>query len=117
MLLKGWLMLQPNAKQCDTIVFMHENAGNIGLRMDYFQLLYAQGYNIMCVAYRGYSESTGIPTERGLKLDGIAISECIRQQRDKIDLDRLYLIGRSLGGAVAINTLKEVPGLFKAAII
>jgi fermentation-respiration switch protein FrsA (DUF1100 family) len=96
---------------------MHENAGNIGLRMDYFQLMYSQNYNIMCVAYRGYSESVGVPTETGLKLDGIAISECIRQQRGKIDISRLFLIGRSLGGAVAINTLKEEPGLFKAAII
>ncbi len=79
MLLKGWLILQPNSKECATIVFMHENAGNIGLRMDYFQILHGLKYNIMSVAYRGYSESVGIPTEAGLKLDGIAMCECIRE--------------------------------------
>lgn len=35
--LHGWLIYQPkDTKTYDTIVFMHENAGNIGLRMDYF---------------------------------------------------------------------------------
>ena len=35
--LHGWLIYHPiDTKTHDTIVFMHENAGNIGLRMDYF---------------------------------------------------------------------------------
>ena len=103
--LKGWLILQEDALKKDTVVFMHENAGNIGLRMDYFEILHKLGFNILCVAYRGFSDSQGLPTEAGLKLDGHAISECVQQQRGKINLDRLFLCGRSLGGAVAINLL------------
>jgi len=57
--LHGWLIYhQKDSRNCDTVVFMHENAGNIGLRMDYFQMLHVYGkYNILCVAYRGYSDS------------------------------------------------------------
>lgn len=39
--LQGWLMLQEsNPKDKPTVIFFHENAGNIGLRLDYFSLLY-----------------------------------------------------------------------------
>ena len=35
--LHGWLIYaEKDAKSKDTIVFMHENAGNIGLRLHYF---------------------------------------------------------------------------------
>ena len=44
----------------DTIVFLHENAGNIGLRLDWFGLVYDRlNCNIVCFAYRGYSRSEG----------------------------------------------------------
>lgn len=72
--LHGWLIYHPEQnKNCDTIVFMHENAGNIGLRMDYFAMLHTVGkVNILCVAYRGYSDSEGLPSEAGIKLDAQA---------------------------------------------
>jgi alpha/beta superfamily hydrolase len=83
---------------------MHENAGNIGLRMDYFQrIIMALNVNILTVAYRGYSESEGYPTELGLKTDGLAIMNYTKE--NKMDLvstgGKFYLLGRSLGGAVA----------------
>jgi fermentation-respiration switch protein FrsA (DUF1100 family) len=53
---------------------MHENAGNIGLRMDFFEhMVGSLEVNILTVAYRGYSQSQGTPTEIGLKRDGLAI--------------------------------------------
>jgi hypothetical protein len=45
-------------KNKDTVVFFHENAGNIGLRLDYFELMCKHvGVNLLCIAYRGYSRS------------------------------------------------------------
>ena len=53
---------------------MHENAGNIGLRLDYYHMLYSQlNVNIVTFAYRGYSNSEGAPTEDGIKLDADAM--------------------------------------------
>jgi len=58
--LHGWLMTSglSQYKNKDTIVFMHENAGNIGLRLDYFEHICNNiGCNIVAIAYRGYSKS------------------------------------------------------------
>lgn len=53
---------------------MHENAGNIGLRLDFYETIYSSlKVNIVTFAYRGYSNSQGSPTEKGLKMDADAI--------------------------------------------
>jgi hypothetical protein len=72
--------------------------------------------NLVCVAYRGYSESEGEPTEAGIKLDALAIADYV-QNNPKIDKSRLFVIGRSLGGCVALYLLKERPRLFQGAVI
>jgi hypothetical protein len=51
----------------DTAVFMHENTGNLGQRLEFFDLLVKKiGVNVVCFAYRGYSKSKGKPSELGL---------------------------------------------------
>ena len=51
---------EENVRNKDTIIFMHENAGNIGLRLDWFELVYHKlDINIVAVGYRGYGRSEG----------------------------------------------------------
>lgn len=64
--------------------------------------------NFLLVAYRGYSQSDGIPTEEGIKMDGIAIMEYVMTQTDVIDTSNVYVMGRSLGGAVAVHALASL---------
>ena len=46
---------------------MHENTGNLGMNLDYFETLVKKvGVNVLCVSYRGYSKSEGVPSEQGL---------------------------------------------------
>ena len=54
---------------------MHENAGNIGLRVPYYGMVSKNmGVNILTMAYRGYSYSDDVaPDEVGLKKDADAI--------------------------------------------
>ena len=60
-------------------MFFHENAGNIGLRLDYFEILYKKvDVNVLCVGYRGYGHSEGQPSEAGLKLDAKAVAKFVR---------------------------------------
>lgn len=81
---------------------MHENAGNIGLRMDWFELIYKNlNVNVVAVAYRGYSSSSGTPSEEGIKLDVEAVVAYCKSEK-MIDQKRVFLLGRSLGGAAAI---------------
>lgn len=90
-------------KQKRTVMFLHENAGNIGLRMDFFELLYKKvDCNIFSVAYRGYSDSEGTPNQDGIMLDAQAMVQFLKSN-SQIDQTRVYLDGRSLGGAVGLH--------------
>lgn len=57
--LQGWFLFQrEEAPKKNTIIFLHENAGNLGLRMDWFEIIYKNlQCNILAVAYRGFSHS------------------------------------------------------------
>lgn len=65
----------------DTIIFLHENAGNIGLRLDWFELMYNRlEVNIVAFAYRGYSRSEGTPDEPGLIMDAEAMIDFCKSE-------------------------------------
>ena len=58
------------------VIFFQENAGNLGLRLDYFKELYSNlECDVLAVAYRGYGRSSGKPSEEGLKLDSDAVMD------------------------------------------
>lgn len=56
------------------------------------------------VSYRGYGASQGSPSEEGIKRDATAALAYARDRNDVLDVSRLYLFGRSIGGACAIAT-------------
>lgn len=102
----------PNSR---LIVFFQENAGNLGLRLDYFESLIRHlplqnkdnhiNTDILAVSYRGYSGTEGTPTEKSLKFDAMRLEEFISQYfKDKYD-NGIFVIGRSLGGAVAVSMM------------
>lgn len=57
--LEGWFLYQKvEPEKKNTIIFFHENAGNIGLRMDWFEIIYKSlNCNIVGVSYRGFGRS------------------------------------------------------------
>lgn len=119
--IRGWFMYQGTVSK-PTLVFMHENAGNLGERLGYFKyLIKVLDVNVLGMAYRGYSESDGSPTEAGLKLDSEAILRFL-EQPDKdiapmINQDLIFAHGRSLGGAVAVHMASKAPTLFRGLIV
>lgn len=87
---------------CRTIVFFHGNAGNIGSRLPNIEVLVKRlNSNVFIIDYRGYGNSEGDPSEEGLRLDAEATFDYVMNRQD-INKDRIYLFGRSLGGAVAV---------------
>ena len=61
------------------IVFLQENAGNLGYRLPFFKIITKElGVNILAIAYRGYSYSDGTPSEKGLQLDAKAITNFLK---------------------------------------
>lgn len=103
----GWLLKYSTngesvSPETPTILFFHGNAGNIGLRLpNAMKMVQELQSNVLLVEYRGYGESDGKPTEKGLKLDAQAALDYTRQRNDLGS--RIYAFGRSLGGAVAMD--------------
>lgn len=105
----SWLLLKTTdgrtvAPNTPTIIFFHGNAGNIGLRLpNTIQMLQYLDANILMVEYRGYGNSDSVTiSEAGLRLDAEAALNFAIQHKS-IDSNRIFVFGRSLGGAVAMH--------------
>jgi fermentation-respiration switch protein FrsA (DUF1100 family) len=80
------------------------------------ELLRLVKVNVFIVEYRGYGKSTGIPTEGGLQLDAQTALEYLLNRTD-INHSKLFVFGRSLGGAVAIDLAARNPDPLKAIVV
>eukprot|EP01084_Bolivina_argentea_P291155 500374_1 len=100
-------------KPSPTLIFYHANAGNMGFRLPNLVAIHNRlNVNIFIISYRGYGESEGIPNEEGIKIDALtAFNYVCENKKTEIDLNKIYLFGRSLGGAVAIYTAFEIEKL------
>ena len=68
--------------------------------------------NILLFDYRGYGYSRKARiTEKGLMLDLKAVIEHVVEKQIALGIngEKLVLMGRSLGGAVVLNTLAKYP--------
>ena len=99
--LHGWFFSV--AREEPVILFYHGNAGNISHRLDYIQQLTRMGFNVFIFDYRGYGKSSGKPSEEGLYIDALCAYDYLVND-GKIKPEDIILLGRSLGGAVAIET-------------
>ena len=85
------------------IMFCHGNGEHVAYNCDlvrhYHQKLNA---TVFAFDYRGYGRSDGRPHETGVLQDGHAAHEWFAD-RAGIEPDQIVLIGRSLGGAVAVD--------------
>lgn len=98
--LAAWYVPYPFA--AGTALFCHGNAGNMSDRLVTIRTVHALGYNVLIFDYRGYGRSEGSPNEEGTYLDAEAAWRYLTQTRGASP-QRLVFIGRSLGGAVAIE--------------
>jgi pimeloyl-ACP methyl ester carboxylesterase len=91
------------------VLFLHGNAGNISHRTPIARGLLRQGLSVLLLEYRGYGGSEGSPTEEGIYLDAIAGHEFLVEAVG--DPERIVVLGRSMGGAVAARLAAErAPG-------
>jgi hypothetical protein len=104
--LHGWYV--PGRRR-ETLLWLHGNAGNISHRLENLRMLHdAVGVGVLLFDYRGYGQSEGTPSEKGLYEDARAAFAYLRKRED-VDMAYLVYFGRSLGSAVAINLALEDP--------
>jgi fermentation-respiration switch protein FrsA (DUF1100 family) len=82
-----------------TILYFHGNAGDLASRAPRLQRFAAGGLGVFMPAYRGYSGSTGSPTEAALVADAQLAYEHLR--KSGIPAGRIIVYGESLGTGVA----------------
>lgn len=105
--LHGWWI----ARQTDSLghlLLCHGNAGNVGDRVLHAALLTAGGFDVLLFDYRGYGRSSGRPSEQGTYRDARAALRCLLEQPN-VDPARVFYLGESLGGAVALDLALERP--------
>lgn len=89
-----------------TLLYFHGNGGSLLGRSGRARLLSADGRGLLLVSYRGYSGSTGSPTEQGLRADARASHAWLAE---RVPPRRIVLYGESLGSAVAVHLAAERP--------
>jgi fermentation-respiration switch protein FrsA (DUF1100 family) len=97
LILHSWY--KPAAPGQPTILYLHGNAGHIGYRMPLAREFISAGFAILLLEYRGFAGNKGMPSEKGLYLDGEAGLLFLEQQG--ISPEKIVLYGESLGTGVA----------------
>ncbi|MBY9066846.1 alpha/beta hydrolase [Hyphomonas sp. WL0036] len=62
----------PPAEGCPVLLFLHGNAGELHMDKWRYQRIHANGAGMLALAWRGYSGSSGKPSEAGFHLDASA---------------------------------------------
>jgi uncharacterized protein len=96
------------------VIFFHGSADSPTQRASRFLAVSSEGFGVLAPYFRGYGQSTGSPTERGLLLDAAAVySYCVNLYPP----ERIALWGFSMGSAVAVllATRARVAGLILEA--
>ena len=88
------------------LIYFHGNGGNIAQRLPDLIRLHKNGIAVFGVGYRGYGRSSGRPSEKGIYRDGEAALQYVRDSLGYREED-IFLLGRSIGSTVAINTARK----------
>jgi len=104
--LSGWFV--PAERTRAAVLFCHGNAGNISDRLDTIAVLNRLGLSALVFDYRGYGASGGEPSENGTYLDAEAAWRWLVENTG-IDPGEIVIMGRSLGGAVALRLAVKHP--------
>ncbi|CAM6024488.1 unnamed protein product [Sphagnum balticum] len=115
--LHSWFIKASPDCRGPTVLFFQENAGNIAYRLEFVELMLRRlNCNVFMLSYRGYGASDGYPSQPGLTMDAEAALEHLLQRTD-IDPKRIFVFGRSLGGAVGSALTKRNPGKVSGLIL
>ena len=84
-----------------TLFYLHGNAGALAHRAARIKLYRANGLGIFMLAYRGFSGSTGTPTEESIVSDSLMAYDHLKLLGPQDD--NIVVYGESLGTGVAVQ--------------
>ena len=99
--LHGWYVPNPDARRL--VVYCHGNGEHVADQANLvFRLQSQLSATVFVFDYRGYGRSRGKPDERGCVADGMAAQRWLAE-REGVDTDDIVVMGRSIGGGVAVQ--------------
>ncbi len=98
-----------------TVLYFHGNAGNLAVRAARFKQIQSQGFNVLAMSYRGSSGSDGIPSEPAITEDALHLFQNAHRFSSVRTPQRLIIYGESLGSAVTIALLHQLPAAQRPA--
>jgi hypothetical protein len=104
--LHGWLATGSEGAGGKVLLWFHGNAGNLFDRVELLIELARTGQSVLILDYRGYGRSEGRPSESGLAKDARAAWSYLVDERS-LAPGQIVLLGKSLGGAVAVRLATE----------
>jgi len=97
----------PAAPGRPTILYFHGNAGNLANRSDRIRKYLTRGFGMLMMSYRGYSGSTGSPSERANVADAKLAYEALLAAG--VAPGEIVVYGESLGSGVAVQLAAAKP--------
>lgn len=114
--LSGWWI--PAPYPVGSLVVFHGFSGNRSNLLPLLEFFHNQRLNVFLWDYRGFGDSTGRPSERGLVRDGLAaLDVAVNMNRFAGKKLPLLFYGHSFGGAVALQVAAEQPDRVDALLL
>lgn len=85
-------------------IYLHGNGGNRGSpkhRVGVVNLLSTAGFHVVSMDYRGYGDSSGVPTEAGMTTDAVYVYQWVKARSGN---SPVIMWGHSIGTGVSTNT-------------
>ncbi len=97
----------PAAAGRPTLLYIHGNAGTLADRSDRLKAYQSRGIGIAIMAYRGYSGSTGKPSEAGNVADARQLYDSLVDEG--VSPDDIIVYGESIGTGIAVQVAASRP--------
>lgn len=103
-----WLPAKAGVKVKGMVLHLHGNGGNLAWHLGGVHWLPEQGYQVLMLDYRGYGLSAGKPRLPEVYQD-IDAAFAWLEQAPQVQGAPLFVLGQSLGGALAVHYLAAHP--------
>lgn len=108
--LDGWWMTESVEGHNGTVVFLHGYGESKNQSLKVAPFLVAHGYDVLAFDFRAHGESEGDVTTVGLvETRDVEAALLYVASRPEADVDRVALIGFSMGAATALNAAGSLP--------
>lgn len=107
--LLAWELQSKQSPAENLVLMFHGNAENLSSHVFNLAWMVEKKTDVLIFDYRGYGLSEGTPYPRGVVEDGLRFLQLAYDKYTEGGYKRLIIYTQSLGGAIALRALEEVP--------